>query len=584
MFRQITVRTKLLGKIKHQLKNRKIALAGMTGGKILLLAISLATPWLYKLLIDDVMVGGKINILFWVCGGYLTLYVLETLILAAQRYFGNRLFIGLSFAIKTELWRNCLRAPFSVVEKFSAGDLKNRLDSDTDAFEKFLNQHIIEYGYNIGVILVTGAVMFFISWKLALFGFAMVPLSFWLTKRLGNRLRISSENYRRNWGEYENWLQSTLQGWREVKSLGIEKRQQRIFAARWHVLSKLFIRNQFFWWANRSFIGFKNFFVTRMNLYFIGGLLIFSGEITIGGLLVFMKYYEQLFSGISAVTESDMQLSGDRPAVERVTEALEWTKPDEAMKTIPSRREQKVFAVEFDNVKFSYENSNVQALGGVSFVVRDNEHLAIVGRSGSGKSTLIKLLLGMYQPEFGAVKFRKKSISSIREHQLHKAVGVVMQDSMLFNLTIAENLRLVKPTATIEELIQICKQAYIYDFVNLLPDKLETIIGERGVKLSGGQRQRLAIARLFLGNAQLVIFDEATSALDYDSERAIHEAVRDLAKDRTVITVAHRLSSVIEADRVIVIDKGLVAGEGNHGELLANNETYKALFEGQYFN
>ncbi|MEI6287699.1 MAG: ABC transporter ATP-binding protein, partial [Bacillota bacterium] len=559
MFRPIMIRKTLLGNIKQQLRNRKIALAGMAGSKIFLLAVGLSTPWLYKLLIDDVMVGGKLKVLLWVCGGYLGLYVLETLVLAAQRYFGNRLFIGLSFAIKTDLWRNCLRAPFVVVEKFSAGDLKNRIDSDTDAFEKFINQHIIEYGYNIGVILVTGVVMFFISWKMALFGFAMVPLSFWLTKRLGNRLRNSSEIYRHNWGEYENWLQSTLQGWREVKSLNIEKRQQRTFAAYWHTLSKLFIRNQFFWWANRSFIGFKNFFVTRMNLYFIGGLLIFSGEITIGGLLVFMKYYEQLFSGINAVSESDMQLAGDRPAVERVADMLAWPCP--AIEKKLRLSESEPVAAEFSNVDYSYDNGDTPALNGISFAVKTGEHLAIVGRSGGGKSTLLKLLLGMYPPSSGEIKFAGQNVNSICEHDLHKQIGVVMQDSLLFNLSIAENLRLVKPDALQSELTVACKKAFIYEFIDELPDKFATIIGERGVKLSGGQRQRLAIARLFLGDARLIIFDEATSALDYDSEKAIHESVRNLAEGKTIITVAHRLSSVIEADRVVVIDNGRVVGE-----------------------
>jgi ABC-type multidrug transport system fused ATPase/permease subunit len=234
------------------------------------------------------------------------------------------------------------------------------------------------------------------------------------------------------------------------------------------------------------------------------------------------------------------------------------------------------------NVSFAYPQKEDKALEEVNLQIRKGERLAIVRRSGCGKSTLVKMILGLYKLASGRVLLDGSDIMPQAENGLHCRIGAVMQDSMVFNLTIRENLLLAKPRASDEELTKACREAALDEFIAGLPDGLDTLIGEKGIKLSGGQRQRLAIARIMLVKPQIIIFDEATSALDHQTEKAIHRAIDELSKDRTVVIAAHRLSSIIKADRVVIMDQGRIVGEGCHANLKGNHEIYDALFSRQY--
>lgn len=553
-------------------------LVGLGVGKVGLLVTGFLIPYLFKLLVDQVMLQRKIELLHWVCLGFFGLFLVESGILLQQKRVANRLFTRLTFDIRIRLWQIYMRMPVSVRDRFNAGDLKNRIDTDVEGFERFVDQQVIEYIFNWAVACVNGVVLLWISWKLAVFGFVMVPLSFWMTKWLGGGLRKRTEAYRKVWGQYEGWLQETIQGWKEVKALGIEKSQERIFTRYWHDLSNQFFVRQMYWWGNRTFIAMKDFFITRMNLYFLGGLLIFHGELTIGGLLVFMKYYEKFFGGIGKINDLDLQLATDRPGLDRVLEVLhEPMQPGGVRPT-----EGGVEEIMLCDLSFQYPQGAEEALQGVNLQIRGGECVALVGRSGCGKSTLVKLILGMYADYRGECRFNGYEVRELDTQWLHRRVGVVMQDSVLFNLSIAENLRLAKPSATDEELREACQKAYIHEFIAKLPEGYGTLIGEKGIKLSGGQRQRMAIARLLLMDVDVVIFDEATSSLDHESEKAIHQAIRMLMKEKTVIIVAHRLSSILLAERVVVLDAGRVVGMGRHSELLGHNAVYDALFGKQY--
>ncbi|MCX8131175.1 MAG: ABC transporter ATP-binding protein/permease [Clostridia bacterium] len=575
----VSIRKNVYDKIKMHITGFKTQFVNLGALKIVLILLGLTSPFLFKILIDDVMVKRQLNMLKWVCIGYAGIYLLETAVTVYQKIISNRVFSKITFDIRYKLLRNYVKMPVTFYEKYNTGDLKNRIDTDVDVFERFFNQQIIEYIFNWMLVLINGIVLIILCWKLALFGLLMVPLSFWMTRWLGKGVEKSSEEYRKTWGKYENWLQRSIQGWKEVKALSIEKNESRIFTSFWHDLSIQFFKRQMFWYGNRSFISLKDFFITRMNLYFIGGLLIFSGELSIGSLLVFMKYYEQFFSGIGSINNLDMQISNDIPAMERVLEVISY--PMEA-REISKNKLQLAGDIEIMNVSFKYNDSHEDVLKNINIKIKPKERIAIVGKSGCGKSSLIKNILGLYEPQAGKILIDGVNIKNINPFALHQNIGVVMQDSMLFNMTVKDNLLLAKASATDEEIKEVCKMAFIDEFIESLPEGYMTLIGEKGVKLSGGQKQRLAIARVLLTKPNIIIFDEATSSLDHESEKMINKAIDNLSNDRTLIIIAHRLSSVLSADRIIVMDKGGIVGDAPHGKLLGNNEIYDLLFGKQY--
>jgi ABC-type multidrug transport system fused ATPase/permease subunit len=548
--------------------------------KLLLFLSAIAAPVLFKILIDDVMIAGDLSNLIVICIGLAILYLIDTAVILAERYLKNKHFLKASYKIRCKVWKNYVHMPYEKAEQFNPGDIKNRIDSDINKFSELIQVQLVDYLYSLVSAVSLGVIAVVLNWKLALFGLGMVPLSFWLTKRLGTGLGKTSEAFRATWGKYEAWLQGSLQAWKEIKSLNATKKEERTFTHYWHTLSLQFFKRQIYWYGNRGFIAIKNFFITKMNLYFIGGLLIFAGELTIGGLLVFMKYYEQFFTAIGSVTNADMHLYDFMPSLQRIMEMLDES-ASQGMETDRKTPAPESGHILLHDVSFSYPHKEEKALDGINLHVGKGEKLAVVGRSGSGKSSLIKLILGLYKPDSGEVLFNGVNINEQASNSLHSSIGAVMQDSMIFNLTIRENLLLAKPQANDKELMEACHSACLDDFVESLPNKLNTLVGEKGIKLSGGQRQRMAIARIILVKPQMIIFDEATSNLDHQTEKAIHNAIAELAKDRTVIIVAHRLSSILNADRVVVMDQGKIVAEGCHESLRGKHEVYDTLFSGQ---
>lgn len=580
MSKPASVRKNILGRLSVFMRPHRVSLISLGLLRFILLLLGLASPFLFKILIDDVMINKQVGTLAWVCVGYVTIYVLETVVIFIRAQISNRAFGKILFDLRRRIFNNYLNIPLTSYQKYNSGDLKNRIDKDVDIFEKFFNQQLIEYIFNWLVVIVVGIILLVLNWKLALFGLLMVPLSFKMTKWLGKGVRQTSEAHRNLWGKYESWLRKSIQGWKEVKALTIEKNEARIFTNYWHRLSKLFFLKQLYTCGNATFISFKNFFVTRMNLYFLGGFLIINGELTIGALLVFMRYYDQFFASIGSINHLNLQLGGDIPAMDRVLEVA--TIQTTAKSSNKRRSDAFKGQIEFNNVNFKYENANNYALQDISLSIKPRERIAIVGRSGSGKSSFVKVLSGLYKPQSGNIKIDGVELDQINPALLHRMVGFVMQDSVLFNMTIKENLLLAKPSATGEEIEMVCKLAFIDEFIDGLPDKYNTNIGEKGTTLSGGQKQRLAIARVLLLNPKIVIFDEATSSLDHESESKIHQAIERISIDKTVIIIAHRLSSIYATDRVIVINQGKIVGDDHHKNLLGLNLVYDTLFRDQY--
>jgi ABC-type multidrug transport system fused ATPase/permease subunit len=293
----------------------------------------------------------------------------------------------------------------------------------------------------------------------------------------------------------------------------------------------------------------KDEFLMQFSLYFFGGLFIINGELGIGSLLVFMQYYAILTGAVNRISTSDSDLVTAYPKSDRILEELGKIKNASGQK----RKEMLDYDISFKNVSYRYPGTDKNVLDNLSFQIAAGERVVITGSSGSGKTTILRLLTAQLTPDIGRIEFGGLNLSELSEKSLYKRIGFVMQENALFNDTINNNLRYAKNDATNGELIEACQKAYIYDFIGSLPDGLDTVIGERGIKLSGGQKQRLVLARLFLRDVDIFIFDEATSALDQYSESVIHQAINNIGKDKTIIIVAHRESSLRLCDRVIAI-------------------------------
>jgi len=555
--------------------------------QLLLLALGMLPPLLFKQLVDRVMVDWRMDARWWICAGYIGIYVMESIVRGTQTAAGNRMTNRLTFSLRRAVWSRYMRMPFAQYERMNKGDMKNRIEQDIDAVDRFFNKQLLEYGFSWSYLLVGGVMMFVFSWQLALFGMLMVPVSFWMVRWLGAGARRTSEQLRQRFGEYEGWLAHSLRGWKEIKASGMEKRVTLQFTEHWHAISKAFFRQHMYWYGNRSFQAVKDFFITRMNVYFVGGLLIIYGDMSIGTLLVFMMYYEQFFTHIGRITEMDLQLASDVPSLERVKEMIgDVEKSDNGLINEDGEKGswhaefgESLHAIALRDVCYRYEGMDSDALVDISLQVERGSRVAIVGRSGSGKSTLAKLMLGMYKPSAGEVAIGGQRIDELRSSALRDEIGVVMQDPAIFNMSIVDNVRIARPEASDAELEEACRLAYMDEFASQLPDRYETMIGERGVQLSGGQRQRLALARVILSKVNIVVLDEATSMLDHASELQINAALEQLAGERTFIVIAHRFSSVKPSDWIVLMDHGRVVDEGKHEALWERSELYRTLFQ-----
>lgn len=571
---------------------------------LVLMFAGMLTPVFYKILVDDVILNREVHALWYVVAGYAAVYLITSGMKTAGNYASNRFLNKLVFNMRLRIWSNYLKMPLTRYNRYQVGDLKMRMDDDTNKIEEFINQQTYSYIINLLIIVSYGGVLLYLSWKLALFSVIMVPVTFFIGHVLGRNENALNEQRREVWARKDDWMLSSLQGWKEVKALCIENRERRIFT-QYHHRSGILDARWINYWLLHDLIlpAIKDEFIMKFALYLAGSLLVMNGDFTIGSLLIFMKFYSGFYESVNRVNECNISLNNDKPLFHRIFDVIHDKEGEQAEQGEQSEQpEREVHAergergeqagqlaqtpfqgeVRLKNVTFGYENGTRHILEDVSLTITPGEKVAIVGKSGAGKTTLAKLLLGIERCRAGQILYDHTDIDSLHEPLLHRNVGAVMQDSILFNMSIKDNLKLARSRATDEEIVEACRKAHIDEFIDTLPDQYDTIIGERGVKLSGGQRQRLAIARVFLSRANIWILDEATSSLDHESERMIHDVIRNATGDKTIILIAHRLSSLLLADRVIVLKDGRIAASGHHTELLDRNEAYDELFKEQY--
>ena len=485
--------------------------------------------------------------------------------------------------MRKDVYSKLLSMPMSFFTEKRVGELSNRISSDLSLIQDAISITLAEFLRGIFTLVIGLGFIFWISTKLALIMLAVVPVIAVLAVVFGMRIRKMARKAQDQLAESGTIVQETFQGISIVKAFTSEASEITRYVKSIYAVVDTAIANARYRGAFISFMIFSVFGAIAFVMWY-GANMIQTGELTIGALTMFVIF--SMFVGGTFAGFADMfsQLQKTLGATQSVREILRGEGEDVAL--VDEAIDAKYHiqgSVRFDQVAFSYPSrSDVTVLKEISLQANVGEQIALVGPSGAGKSTLASLLLKFYQPTSGSIWFDDKNASEFPLTQLRKQMAFVPQDVILFGGTIAENIAYGKPGASVEEIKDAAQKANAHEFITKFPEGYETIVGERGIKLSGGQRQRIAIARAILKNPAILILDEATSSLDSESEQLVQEALDNLMKNRTSFVIAHRLSTVRNAHKIVVIDRGTVTEQGTHEQLMAQGGLYRKLNEMQF--
>ena len=507
-------------------------------------------------------------------------YVLKAICLYIVGYYGHLVGVRMQADMRRDLFNKYEKLPFSYFDDHKTGDLLSRLTTDLwDVSE--LAHHGPENLF-LAVLMFIGAfsILASINLTLTLIMFAVIPFIIFFTVISRRRMSRAMKNSRKQMSEINSTLENSVGGVRETKAYAAEAYEICKFAR----INGLFERYRSD--AMKSLGSFDSIMtflqdVLYLTIVLVGGLFLYNGKLTAAEFTAFLLYISMFLNPIQRFVSLFQQLQEGMSGFGRFCEIMDAEEEiDEGKTEITDIRGDLVF----DKVSFGYsaEDEGRKVISDLSLTVKAGETLALVGPSGGGKSTLCHLVPRFYNVTEGKITLDGVDTMDITLHSLRKNIGIVSQTVFLFDGTVRENIAYGSEGATDEEIIAAARKANIHDYISTLEDGYDTKVGERGVKLSGGQRQRIAIARVFLKNPKLLILDEATSALDNATEMQIQASLEELSRGRTVIVVAHRLSTVKNADEIVVLDKDGIVERGTHDELLAKGGEYKKLYDYQF--
>lgn len=516
-------------------------------------------------------------LLNYMVAAVLLLFLLKGFFGFFQSYFMSDIGQRVVRDIKSRLYAKIQSLSLNYFTHKRGGELMSRITNDVKIVENAVSYGSTDLIYQSLQVAIFAVVIFFIYFKMALLAFVFLPLISLPIIKVGKALRKLSKRSQEKIADTNSLLYETIMGARIVKAFNMEEYEVNKFNkvnADYYKISMKSIKRTLLLNPSTEFLGV----IAGVLVFFWGGREVIAGRLSFGVFGLFLGSLLSLirpFKKISQVNALNQQAMAASERIHEVLETEASVKEAREPKILPDFKKN----IKFNDVWFSY--ADTQILKGVNLEIEYGQMLAIVGPSGSGKSTLVDLIPRFYDPQNGAVfidgvDVRKFSLKSLREQ-----IGIVNQETMLFNDTIRANIAYGRPDASLQEIEEAAKKAHAHDFILNCAQGYETIIGDRGVKISGGERQRIAIARALLKDAPILILDEATSQLDSASERIVQEALDRLVSGRTVFMIAHRLSTVRNADRIVVLDKGMIVEQGTHSQLLEKNGLYKRLYTAQ---
>ena len=535
-------------------------------------------------IVDSIIADGQMQALLKLLVVAFVVLSLAQIISVLEQYINSWISQKIIFDMRNQMYDHLQHMPHSFFTNEKQGDIITRMNSDINGVSAVISVMLTSVVSNILTVGTCVFYLFYTDWRLAIVGLIILPVIIFPTKAVGKRRWMLATEVQEKSDELNTHINETLSvsGSMLVKLFTKEKTEYNKFKAINNKVTKTTIREQR---AGSWFHVFLGLFIqiAPLCIYFVGGFLIMRyGDkgLSVGDITVVVALVNRLYQPVRMLLNLQVDFIRSLALFTRIFEYLDRPHEIENPEN-PKKPDLDNSSVEFCDVHFAYEE-NKEILKGVSFKVPKGKMYAIVGTSGAGKSTIIGMIPRLYDVKQGEVKVAGVNVRDYDLPYLRTNIGIVTQDTYLFNGTILENLLYAKPDATMEEIEKACKIANIYDFIVSLPQKFETVVGNRGLKLSGGEKQRVSIARVVLKDPKILILDEATSSLDSISENLISDALNKIMQGRTSIVIAHRLSTVIAADKIMVIEKGIITAEGAHTELLQKSEKYKELYETQF--
>jgi subfamily B ATP-binding cassette protein MsbA len=560
------------------LKPHRLRLAAAIIAMLAVSGITAALAYLVKPVLDDVFFSRRLHMLYLLPPLIILLYLVKGALAYAHRYHMSFIGNGIVTRMRDELFCSLQRQPLAFFDSHSTGDLMSRLTYDVNLLQTSVTGVVTSFFRDSFTVIGLTGVIFYREWRLALLSMAVFPLALIIIVRLGRRLRrISHRNQEANADLYAI-LQGSLAGQRIVKAFAREDYESQRFSRGNHDYFRLRLK----WTATRELNSPVMELLGSLGIaaiIFYGGYNVIRGHSSPGTFFSFLAALLMLYGPIKSLSQVQNTVQEGLAAAHRVFDLMDL---EPEIRDLPSAQPLPQFSREiiFQGVSCVYDSR--PALKDIDLVVRRGEVVALVGPSGAGKTTLLNLLPRFYEVQQGAILIDGRDIREVTLESLRGQIGVVTQQTILFNDTVRHNVSYGRLDACEKEIIAALKAAFAYDFIMALPQGLDTLIGEQGVRFSGGERQRLAIARALLKDPQILILDEATSSLDSESEREVQRALDRLIEGRTTLMAAHRLSTVRHADRIVVLEAGRIVGVGAHSSLLQQSPLYRRLYEMQF--
>jgi len=560
----------------------------------------IAVPLLFKVIIDEGVTPGRKDVVVGVALAVAGIALIDAAISLVQRFYSSRIGEGLIYDLRTRVFTHVQRMPVAFFTRTQTGALVSRLNSDVIGAQQAFTSTLSSVVSNVVGLVLVVITMLFLSWQITLGALILLPVFLLPARWIGRRLQeISRESMQLN-ASMSTTMTERFQvaGALLVKIFGRPAEESETFSAKAGRVRDIGVRSAMY--SRVFFTGLTLVAALATALvYGIGGVMAVDDELEIGTLVALAALLTRLYGPLTALSNVQVDIMTALVSFERVFEVLDLT-PMIDEKADAHQLARGPAPVEFHDVSFRYPSANEvslaslesvavldqaasqQVLFDVSFRIEPGTMTALVGPSGAGKTTITGLVARFYDVTGGSVHVAERDVRDVTLASLHQVVGVVTQDAHMFHETVRSNLLYAAPDATEDELVDACRAAQIWDLISSLPDGLDTMVGDRGYRLSGGEKQRLALARLLLKAPDVVVLDEATAHLDSESEAAVQKALETALAGRTSLVIAHRLSTVREADQILVVDGGRIVERGTHPELLAAEGLYADLYRTQF--